>query len=47
VIVDLRTQVERGCQLITVVAVEWGIEAARAALAAQSAVRPRALPAEP
>lgn len=38
---DLRAQIERGCQLITVPAIEWGIEAARAAVAELSAVRPR------
>jgi 4-hydroxy-2-oxoheptanedioate aldolase len=38
---DLRAQIERGCQLITVSAVEWGIEAARGAVAELSAVRPR------
>jgi 4-hydroxy-2-oxoheptanedioate aldolase len=39
---DLRAQRERGCQLLTLAAIEWGIEAARAAVAELSAVRPRA-----
>lgn len=38
---DLRAQIEGGCQLITVSAVEWGIQAAREAVAELSAVRPR------
>jgi 4-hydroxy-2-oxoheptanedioate aldolase len=39
---DLRAQIERGCQLITVSALEWGIEAARAAVDELSRLRPGA-----
>jgi staphyloferrin B biosynthesis citrate synthase len=38
---DLRRQIERGCQLITVATLEWGIEAARGAVRELSEVRPR------
>jgi 4-hydroxy-2-oxoheptanedioate aldolase len=38
---DLQRQIERGCQLITVATLEWGIEAARGAVRELSDVRPR------
>jgi 2-keto-3-deoxy-L-rhamnonate aldolase RhmA len=37
---DLRRQIERGCQLITVATLEWGIQATRDAVAELSAVKP-------
>jgi 4-hydroxy-2-oxoheptanedioate aldolase len=37
---DLRTQIEAGCQLITVSALEWGIQAARDTVAELSALPP-------
>ncbi len=37
---DLRAQIERGCQLITVATLEWGIEATREAVAELSRVTP-------
>lgn len=39
---DLRAQIERGCQLITVSTIEWGIQATREAVAELSHVRPAA-----
>jgi 2-keto-3-deoxy-L-rhamnonate aldolase RhmA len=43
---DLRTQIERGCQLITVSAIEWAVQAAADAVAelSQVSVRDRARP---
>jgi 4-hydroxy-2-oxoheptanedioate aldolase len=38
---DLARQVERGCQLITVATLEWGIQATREAVAELSAMGPR------
>jgi 4-hydroxy-2-oxoheptanedioate aldolase len=38
---DLRHQIERGCQLITVATVEWGIQATRDAVAELSALAPK------
>jgi 4-hydroxy-2-oxoheptanedioate aldolase len=38
---DLRRQIERGCQLITVATLEWGIEATRGAVRELSEQRPR------
>ena len=38
---DLRRQIERGCQLITVATLDWGIQATRDAVAELSAVVPR------
>lgn len=37
---DLRAQIERGCQLITVSTLEWGIQATREAIDDLSGVRP-------
>jgi 2-keto-3-deoxy-L-rhamnonate aldolase RhmA len=37
---DLRRQIERGCQLIAVSPIEWGIQAAREAVAERAGVRP-------
>jgi 4-hydroxy-2-oxoheptanedioate aldolase len=38
---DLRRQVERGCQLITVATLDWGIQATRDAVGELSALAPR------
>ncbi len=38
---DLARQIERGCQLITVATLEWGIQATRDAVAELSALTPR------
>jgi 4-hydroxy-2-oxoheptanedioate aldolase len=38
---DLRHQVERGCQLITVATLDWGIQATRDAVTELSALAPR------
>jgi 4-hydroxy-2-oxoheptanedioate aldolase len=38
---DLARQIERGCQLITVSTIEWGIQATREAVAELSAMAPR------
>jgi 4-hydroxy-2-oxoheptanedioate aldolase len=38
---DLRRQVERGCQLITVATLDWGIQATREAVAELSRLGPR------
>ena len=37
---DLRRQLERGCQLITVAPIEWGIQAARETVEELGKVRP-------
>jgi hypothetical protein len=39
---DLRRQIERGCQLITVSTVEWGIQATRDVVTELGGLGPRA-----
>ena len=44
---DLARQIERGCQLITVATLDWGIQATRDAVAELSALTPRGRVAAP